>query len=178
MPSGVVKVFYRSKGYGFIRSESESRDIFVHRTAFEPNDSDDLRKGQKVIFDITENQDRLIAQNVRLLEDDRIVPEASAVVSQPRGRENGEPTKFVRRPITSALLERSLAAAVRKGAPECEAFVGVIIERVSPVSVDGSNFTLKGVRYGKANREKCGSALEAALRDRQQKFVLVDDPKI
>jgi cold shock CspA family protein len=177
MPTGIVKAFYRSKGYGFIRDENDSRDVFVHRSALESSGLKELRKGQKVIFDL-EQGDRRAATNVYVLEDGQVSSEAAHVTGQPG--EGGlvvtskEPAQSNRKPVTSAVLERSIAAAVRKDDPECEPFVGVIVEPVSPTTADGPNWAVKGVRYGRANRDKCEIALDAALREKQRRFLLID----
>ena len=176
MPTGIVKAFYRSKGYGFIRPDNETADVFVHRNAFNPGNLRDLRKGQRVSFDVAEDQTRLVAENVRLIEDERTGPGVTLVAGRTPNIEPGDGSATsTRKPITSAVLERSLAAAVRKVAPECEAFVGVIVERVVPETVDGANWQVKGVRYGKADRDRCETALDIALREKQLKYVLVDD---
>lgn len=178
MPAGIVKVFYRSKGYGFVRPENDSTDVFVHRTAFEAGNLRELRKGQKVTFDIVQDQGRSVAKNLRLIEeqkdrDDPILATTEGGVEAGSTRDAVETAD--RKPVTRAILEKSLTDAVRKVAPECEAFVGVIVERVVPKTRDGVNWVIKGVRYGKANRSTCETALNATLRKEQQKYALMDD---
>lgn len=178
MPAGIVKVFYRSKGYGFVRAENDMKDVFVHRTAFETGNLKELRKGQKVTFDIVQDQGRFVAKNLRLIEEDS--GQGDPMLASTEGGIGADvtrdaPDKFDRKPVTRAILEKSLTDAVRKVAPECEAFVGVIVERVVPKTRNGVNWVVKGVRYGKANRSSCETALNTTLREEQQKYALVDD---
>ena len=77
--------------------------------------------------------------------------------------------------MTRADLEQSLADAVRSVAPECQAFVGVIIERVVPETPEGANWAVKGVRYGRADRDRCEAALGMSLREKQLEYVLSDE---
>jgi hypothetical protein len=79
-----------------------------------------------------------------------------------------------RQPITRAALEQSITEAVKAGGTDCEGFVGVIIARLSPVPPGGPNWTLKGVRYGKSNREACAGILSAWVTENQLKFELSD----
>jgi cold shock CspA family protein len=177
MPTGIVKAFYRSKGYGFIRAENDRRDVFVHRSAIDGGGLKDLRKGQRVVFEL-EDGDRLAATKVYVVDNEHDSSEAALATGQPGEGDpvvtSKVPAQPNRKPVTSAVLERSIAAAVRKGDPECEAFVGVIVEAVSPTTADAPNWALKGVRYGRANRDKCEIALDAALREKQRRFALID----
>ncbi len=49
---GVVKFFNAEKGYGFIKPEDGSSDIFVHITAIEQAGLRSLNEGQKVAYEI------------------------------------------------------------------------------------------------------------------------------
>ncbi|WKA30578.1 cold shock domain-containing protein [Bradyrhizobium roseum] len=181
MPTGVVRVFHRSKGYGFIRSETGGEDIFVHRRALEAAGINYLRKGHRVSFDQANDLGRPFATNLRL-ETKRQVNGAS-VGLQDAEIEHAElvveqPDKPVRKPIARVELEQSLADAVRSVAPECQALVGVIIERVVSKAPDGSNWAVKGVRYGRADRDRCEAALGVCLREKQLEYVLSDEPDV
>jgi cold shock protein len=178
MPAGIVKAFYRSRGYGFIRADNDSRDVFVHRTALEAANLKELRKGQKVTFDVADDQGRSVAKNLRLVEertdrDDpiKVTPEGELERQSVRKKSGNSD----RKPITRAILERCLTDTVRKAAPECEGFVGVIIQMVMPEVLGGVNWVVKGVKYGKANRSRCETVLGTTLREKQQNYVLVDD---
>jgi CspA family cold shock protein len=48
---GVVKFFNASKGFGFIKPDNGDRDIFVHVSALNKSNIDDLGEGDKVEFD-------------------------------------------------------------------------------------------------------------------------------
>lgn len=50
--SGIVKFFNNDKGYGFIRPDDGSRDIFVHISAVQQSGLGDLVEGQRVKFEI------------------------------------------------------------------------------------------------------------------------------
>ena len=52
MPTGTVKFFNQSKGYGFIQPDDGSKDVFVHISAVERSGLQGLNEGQKVSFDV------------------------------------------------------------------------------------------------------------------------------
>ncbi len=52
MPTGTVKFFNTSKGFGFIVPEDGSKDVFVHISAVEKSGIRQLNEGQKVNFEV------------------------------------------------------------------------------------------------------------------------------
>jgi CspA family cold shock protein len=56
MPQGTVKWFNPQKGYGFIQPDDGSKDVFVHMSAVERAGLGRLNEGQKVNFDIEQDQ--------------------------------------------------------------------------------------------------------------------------
>jgi cold shock protein len=52
MASGTVKWFNPVRGFGFIRPDDGSRNLFVHALALERSELDGLVEGQKVRFDV------------------------------------------------------------------------------------------------------------------------------
>lgn len=65
MPTGTVKFFNTTKGYGFIRPEDGSKDVFVHVTAVQAAGMQTLREGQKLSFDITTERGKTAATNLK-----------------------------------------------------------------------------------------------------------------
>ncbi len=56
MTTGIVKFFNTTKGFGFIAPEDGSKDVFVHISAVESSGLGNLTDGQKVSFDIEQNE--------------------------------------------------------------------------------------------------------------------------
>ena len=68
MPTGTVKWFNTTKGYGFIAPESGGKDIFVHISADERSGLTGLADNQAVTFDIESGRDnRQSAVNLQLV---------------------------------------------------------------------------------------------------------------
>lgn len=61
MPSGTVKWFNSTKGYGFIAPDNGGGDVFVHISAVERSGMSTLKDGQKLNFEIV--QDRRSGKN-------------------------------------------------------------------------------------------------------------------
>ena len=67
MPSGTVKWFNATKGYGFIQPDGGGgKDVFVHVSAVEKASLDELREGDKVTFDIVPNRGKESAENLKV----------------------------------------------------------------------------------------------------------------
>jgi CspA family cold shock protein len=66
MPSGTVKFFNTTKGFGFIAPEDGSKDVFVHISAVQGSGLQTLNENQKVSFDTERGQDgRVSAVNLK-----------------------------------------------------------------------------------------------------------------
>ena len=57
MPTGTVKWFNVSKGYGFIESDDGGEDTFVHISAVQEAGMQQLQEGQKVEFELVPGRD-------------------------------------------------------------------------------------------------------------------------
>ena len=69
MPSGTVKWFNPTKGYGFIEPEDGSKDAFVHISAVERAGLTTLTEGQKVSFELEPGQNgKSSAENLSIVE--------------------------------------------------------------------------------------------------------------
>ena len=56
MPKGTVKWFNPTKGYGFIAPETGGKDVFVHISAVQKAGLRTLNEGQKIGFEVEEQQ--------------------------------------------------------------------------------------------------------------------------
>ena len=64
MSEGIVKWFNEKKGYGFIQRD-EGADLFVHYTSIEMPGFKTLIEGERVVFEIEENERGPAAKNVQ-----------------------------------------------------------------------------------------------------------------
>ncbi|RUT79521.1 cold-shock protein [Ancylomarina longa] len=62
MPTGTVKFFNESKGFGFIVNNETKEEIFVHVTGL----IDKIDEGDIVTYDVTEGKKGLNAVNVKV----------------------------------------------------------------------------------------------------------------
>ena len=56
MPQGTVKWFNPTKGYGFIAPETGGKDVFVHISAVQKAGLRSLSEGQKLGFEVEQQQ--------------------------------------------------------------------------------------------------------------------------
>lgn len=61
MPTGSVKFFNESKGFGFIKPDDGSEDVFVHISGT----SEELRENDKVTYNVEQGKKGLNAVNVK-----------------------------------------------------------------------------------------------------------------
>jgi cold shock protein len=66
VPSGTVKWFNATKGYGFIAPDSGGKDVFVHISAVERAGFSSLAEGAKVSFDVVPNKGKESAENLKI----------------------------------------------------------------------------------------------------------------
>jgi Cold shock proteins len=177
MTTGTVKSFNRSKGYGFIKTEGGA-DVFVHLSAVRTAGFRDLRKGQKVSFEIFDNQGKAAARDLHMnrpAEDDSGHGLNLAEITRcDMSQEKTEQSARKRTWIARAALESALADAVRGSDSRCEGLIEIIVERVVPRSPDGANWAVKGVKYGKAEREPCSAAISKFVEESQSEFEVSD----
>ena len=69
MPTGTVKWFNPTKGYGFIEPENGSKDAFVHISAVQNSGLATLTEGQKVSYELVEGRGgKIAAENLEIIE--------------------------------------------------------------------------------------------------------------
>jgi CspA family cold shock protein len=183
MVTGTVKSFNRLKGYGFIRTDS-GKEVFVHLSAVQKAGLADLRKGQKISFEMFDNQGKAAAKNLwvsKTMKDaskHKLVAIQNGVMQNARREmmkpKNAEQLKGKRTSITRAALELAIAETVRGSDPQCEGLIGIIVERVVPESHGAANWVVKGVKYGKAERDRCSAAISDFVKEGQREFEVSD----
>lgn len=68
MPSGTVKWFNTTKGFGFIEPDGGGNDVFVHISQVERSGLTGLTDNMKVDYELTEGRDgRKMAGDIKLL---------------------------------------------------------------------------------------------------------------
>ena len=69
MPTGTVKFFNESKGYGFIQPDGSGNDAFVHVTAVERAGMRSLVENQRLSYDLEQDKrGKTSAVNLKLAE--------------------------------------------------------------------------------------------------------------
>ena len=66
MPTGKVKWFNPTKGFGFIVPEDGGPDVFVHISAIQRAGLSTLNEGERVSFDIARERGKTNAANLKL----------------------------------------------------------------------------------------------------------------
>ena len=67
MPTGKIKWFNPTKGYGFIENDGGGKDVFLHISALEEAGIETLQEGEAVSFEIGENRGKENATSVKKL---------------------------------------------------------------------------------------------------------------
>jgi len=57
MSTGTVKFFNATKGFGFIRPDDGSKDVFVHISAVERSGLGSINESQKLSYDLEKGSD-------------------------------------------------------------------------------------------------------------------------
>lgn len=68
MPTGAVKWFNATKGFGFIQPDDGGKDVFVHITQVQRAGIPELTEGQRIGYELETRRDgRTAASNLRAL---------------------------------------------------------------------------------------------------------------
>jgi hypothetical protein len=87
-----------------------------------------------------------------------------------------EPTASIKPPDDLSLIApENLQSAITKAVKNAEpAFVGVIVQRTTPKSRFDANWAIRGVKFGKADREKANKAVTSVVERMKGHFRLSD----
>ncbi|MEX2280462.1 MAG: cold shock domain-containing protein [Acidimicrobiia bacterium] len=69
MPQGVVKTYDPTTGYGVVVSDEGGNEIYLRPGSLKGSIFRLLRQGQRIIFDLTTEEDRGYANNIRVGQD-------------------------------------------------------------------------------------------------------------
>ena len=67
MPTGTVKWFNDSKGFGFITPDDGGKDLFAHHSSIQMDGYKSLKEAQKVSFDVADGAKGPAASNIKTL---------------------------------------------------------------------------------------------------------------
>ena len=63
--TGKIKWFNPTKGYGFIDTGEEGKDLFLHVSALQESGIDQITEGEPVEYEIGENRGKPTAVNIK-----------------------------------------------------------------------------------------------------------------
>jgi CspA family cold shock protein len=81
MPTGTVKWFNATNGYGFIQRQGGGKDVFVQISAVERTGLSSLNEGQTVEFEFVSNKGKVIGGE---LEGHAMIVDPPSILSRPR----------------------------------------------------------------------------------------------
>ena len=68
MKTGVISWFNNDKGYGFIKPDDKSKDVFLHINELKKNNLDTIESKTKISFETKEDKsNRISAINLQLI---------------------------------------------------------------------------------------------------------------
>ena len=67
MANGKVKWFNETKGYGFIKPDDGTKDVFVHISEMQNSGISELNDGQAVSYETAENKGKVAAKDLKLI---------------------------------------------------------------------------------------------------------------
>lgn len=68
MKTGIISWFNKDKGFGFIKSDDKSKDVFFHANEIKKINLDTIENKIKVSFEIREDKsNRIHAYNIKLI---------------------------------------------------------------------------------------------------------------
>lgn len=67
MQTGIISWFRADRGYGFIKPDDNSKDVFLHLKELKKIGLNNIDKGQKLSFEIRKKKNKLSAVNIKLI---------------------------------------------------------------------------------------------------------------
>ena len=67
MQTGIISWFRTDKGYGFVKPDDGSKDVFLHLKELEKIGLNNIDTGQKLSFEIRKKKNKISAINIKLV---------------------------------------------------------------------------------------------------------------
>ena len=80
-----------------------------------------------------------------------------------------------RSPISREAIQTAIMEAIKKADPACEPFVGVIVQHTDARLRAEPNWAIRGIKFGRADRNKASDALAIIVERMQREFNLSED---
>jgi hypothetical protein len=74
--------------------------------------------------------------------------------------------------VSPVVLQLAITEAVKTFDPDCEMFVGIFVERATAKSRSDANWAVKGIKFGKADRDKCSHVVATVVEGLKRKYNL------
>jgi CspA family cold shock protein len=68
MKKGIIKFYSLGNKYGFIKPDDDSKDVFVHQNELKKSGIEELKKNQKVEYELNIKGQKTFASNVKILD--------------------------------------------------------------------------------------------------------------
>ena len=69
MAQGKLKWFDPKKGYGFIKPDDDSKDVFLHISALEKANITQLEEKQIIKYELAEHRGKMSATNIEIVKE-------------------------------------------------------------------------------------------------------------
>ena len=69
MAQGKLKWFDPKKGYGFIKPDDDSKDVFLHISALEKANITQLEEKQIIKYELAEHRGKMSASNIQIVKE-------------------------------------------------------------------------------------------------------------
>ncbi|MBD3353423.1 MAG: DEAD/DEAH box helicase [Candidatus Lokiarchaeota archaeon] len=102
--TGTIKWFDDKKGFGFIKPDESSEDVFLHRSALHSDENRDMYSGDRITFLVQEREKGPAAQDVKLIKNEIKLPQFKTKTKQNKRESIKSDKKFVDLGLTSELL--------------------------------------------------------------------------
>ena len=147
--TGTVKWYNEKKGFGFVTSDMNGEDIFLHHTALQPHEDVHIVTGDRITFTIQKQEKGLAALEVKLFTEENELPQSDQddiginftdlglnpeILRAIRDAGYIDPTPIQARAIPIVLNGQDLLGCAQTGTGKTAAFALPILQRLGKTS--------------------------------------------